>query len=205
MAARTNGLSELTRFWLTERHGCLVRESVPVPVPYNLSDIDFVAMNPANKKFTLPDRVTEVGPRLIVESKDEHDWEPVGTDFALKFHNDQLKFDKEKHYVPAKTRGVCFSMLRQEHYDIATNVFNTQEFDRVFVVHAVDPSGFEGMVEFYREQRVFWVTAQELLDDLRKWYKEPKRRSGLRNTLMGDLFHLLFGYLRVDERREEGK
>lgn len=34
----------LFRFWLQERHGCLIDDELPVPVPYALSDIDLVAM-----------------------------------------------------------------------------------------------------------------------------------------------------------------
>ena len=33
MAARSNALGELTRFWLQARHGCLIDESVAVRVP----------------------------------------------------------------------------------------------------------------------------------------------------------------------------
>jgi hypothetical protein len=65
MAGHTNALSELTRFWLEQRHGCLVRESIPVPVPYNQSDIDMLGLKLNNEAIQLPggDRV---GPRIII-------------------------------------------------------------------------------------------------------------------------------------------
>ncbi len=67
MAARQNALSELTRFWLEGQHGCFVRESVPVPVPYGQSDLDFMAMRVDGMQIHLPTGEA-VGPRLIVES-----------------------------------------------------------------------------------------------------------------------------------------
>ncbi|MEA2527634.1 MAG: hypothetical protein QOF73_4861, partial [Thermomicrobiales bacterium] len=42
MATRSNACSELVRFWLEARHGYLVGEGIPVPVPHGLSDIDLV-------------------------------------------------------------------------------------------------------------------------------------------------------------------
>jgi hypothetical protein len=47
-------MSELTRFWLEACQACLLRETVPVPVPYNQSDLDFVAFRPDLKQFRLP-------------------------------------------------------------------------------------------------------------------------------------------------------
>ena len=69
MSTRTNACSELTRFWLEARHGCLVGEGIPVPVPYALSDIDLLALHPEQKRLTLPTGAA-VGPRVIVEAKD---------------------------------------------------------------------------------------------------------------------------------------
>src|SRR5687768_623757 len=81
MANRTNACSELTRFWLEARHGCLVGEGIPVKVPYALSDIDLVALHPLGHTIALPTGTT-IGPRLIIETKDEHDWEPSGREFG---------------------------------------------------------------------------------------------------------------------------
>lgn len=41
MAARSNAISEITRFWLQARHGCLVSEAIPVRVPYFFGTADF--------------------------------------------------------------------------------------------------------------------------------------------------------------------
>ncbi len=56
MAARSNAIEELTRFWLQEFKGCLVREAVPVKVKYNLSDIDIVAIQSALMEICLPNK-----------------------------------------------------------------------------------------------------------------------------------------------------
>jgi hypothetical protein len=50
MSSRSNALTEITRLWLQARHGCLVDESIPVPVPYALSDIDLIALRPDLKR-----------------------------------------------------------------------------------------------------------------------------------------------------------
>lgn len=54
MASRSNAIGEVTRFWLQSRHGCLVGESIPVPVPYALSDIDLVAVTADGSTIPLP-------------------------------------------------------------------------------------------------------------------------------------------------------
>src|SRR3990172_13241212 len=81
MSARSNACSELVRFWLQERHGCLIDDELPVPVPYALSDIDLVAMRADLSSFNLPDGTT-IGPRVIVEAKAEHDWDATGREFG---------------------------------------------------------------------------------------------------------------------------
>lgn len=53
MAARSNAITELTRFWLEARHQCLVRESLPVPVYRGFSDIDLLAIRGDMKPFRL--------------------------------------------------------------------------------------------------------------------------------------------------------
>jgi len=192
MPSHTNALSELTRFWLEQRHGCLVRESIPVPVPYNQSDIDMLGVKLNNEAIQLPggDRV---GPRVIVETKDEHDWEPLGREFAKLLMSD-ISLLGENGFVPAKTKRVKFTMLRQEHFEVATKLFGTDDFDRLFVVHALDPSLRPQITERMRRIRVYWVTARELVRDLEKWYRSHPRATGLRNSLVGDLLHLLWGF-----------
>jgi hypothetical protein len=129
MPTRTNACSELSRFWLEARHGCLVTEGVPVPVPYALSDIDLMAQHPRGKQITLPDG-RSVGPRLIVETKDEHDWEPTGREFGLALRSDFEKMDGGLH-IPKGVKGVKFTMLRQQHHEKAMELFGTDDFDRL--------------------------------------------------------------------------
>jgi hypothetical protein len=81
MASRSNACSEITRLWLEARHGCLLTESMPVPVARGNSDIDLIAMQAKSQTFTLPDG-RPVGPRLLVETKDEHDFDPKGKEFG---------------------------------------------------------------------------------------------------------------------------
>ena len=114
MPVRSNACSELTRFWLQARHGCLVDEGIPVPVPYALSDIDLVAVQPKLEPLRLPDG-SRVGPRLIIETKDEHDWEPTGREFAACLRADTLKLG-DSRFIPRGAKGVKFTMLREEHY-----------------------------------------------------------------------------------------
>jgi hypothetical protein len=201
MASHTNALSELTRFWLEQRHGCLVRESVPVPVPYNQSDIDMLALRLDGKPMRLPSG-DQAGPRVIVETKDEHDWEPLGREFAKLVMND-ISLLSEGRYVAAKTKGVKFTMLRQEHFEVASKLFGSDDFDRLFVVHVLDPSLRPQIAERMRSIRVYWMTASELVRDLESWYRAHSRASGLRNSLVGDLLHLLWGFCEfsLPERR----
>jgi hypothetical protein len=58
MAGRSNAISELTRFWLQAKHRCLVYESLPVPVSYNQSDIDLLAVRGDMRKIELPNGVS---------------------------------------------------------------------------------------------------------------------------------------------------
>ena len=109
MAARQNALGELTRFWLESRHRCLLSESVPVPVPYVLSDIDFVAIRSDLTTFQLPTGHT-VGPRLIIESKDEHDFDPSGRDFGKRLTHD-AELISDSGFIPAEEKAK-FTMLR---------------------------------------------------------------------------------------------
>jgi hypothetical protein len=201
MQARSNALSELTRFWLEQRHGYLVRESVPVPVPYALSDIDLFALRIGEVAIALPNGGT-IGPRLIVETKDEHDWEPLGREFA-KFALNDAELMGDKRVVPAGTKGVKFSMLREEHFNIARQLFETEDFDRLFVVHALDPQRRSEIDRRMAPHRVYWLTVAELLKDLSSWYAAHPRPAGLRNSLIGDLLHLLlgFGKLRLEPSR----
>jgi hypothetical protein len=192
MPTRSNACSELTRFWLQSRHGCLVDEAIPVPVPFALSDIDLVAVHPRSKVFPLPDGV-DIGPRLIVETKDEHDWEPTGREFGAALKSDTAKMDGQP-FIPRGARGVKFTMLRQEHFEKAAEVFDSKEFDRLFVVHALDAGTRRELGPSLRAHRIHWLSIREVVDDLLAWYVTHRRPAALRQTLVGDLLHLLVGF-----------
>ena len=195
MANRSNACSELTRFWLQARHGCFTDESVPVAVPYASSDIDLLAIRPDGTQFALPFG-ERLGPRLIVETKDEHDWEPSGKEFATYLKADMLKMDA-RGFVPKEVKGVKFTMLRQQHYDKATALFGTDDFDRLFVVHALDASVRAESAPRLAEHRIYWLTIPELVDDLAIWYKTHPRPATLRFSFVGDLMHLLLGFCQL--------
>jgi len=196
MASRSNAASELTRFWLQARHNCLVDESLTVRVKINggggNSDIDLVAIRADLTPFILPNGV-RVGPRLIVEAKDEHDWEPAGKEFASLLKKD-VEHMNGAAYIPQGTKGVKFTMLRQEHYEKAQHIFGTADFDRLFVVHAIDPSQLATIEKQLGEARVHWLTIPQLLEDLLPWYAAHKHPTELRQSLVGDLLHLLIGF-----------
>ena len=191
MSTRSNACSELVRFWLQERHGCLIDEELPVPVPYALSDIDLVAMRADLSPLSLPDG-TEIGPRLIVEAKAEHDWDATGREFGAALRKD-VEMMGDERTIPADARGVKFVMLRQQHFDRATTYLGTNDFDRLFVVHALDPQARADLAPILADRRIFWLTIPELIDDVYAWYQSHERRAALRRTLTGDLLHLLFG------------
>jgi hypothetical protein len=190
--ARSNALSELTRFWLEQRHQCLVSEAIPVPVTRALSDIDFLAFKADGSQIELPDGA-QIGPRLIVETKDEHDWEPLGREFAKSVIAD-LEIVGGRRFVPAKAKDIKFTMLRQEHFEVAAQRFGSEDFDRLFVVHALERSARAEFTLRTRAIRVHWMTAPELVCDLETWYRTHSRATSLRNSLVGDLLHLLWGF-----------
>jgi len=199
MATRSNAMSELVRFWLEWRHGCFLREAVPVPVYRNQSDIDFMAIRPDGQQLRLPTGA-DIGPRLIVETKDEHDWEPSGRDFSSALLSDIGKMASGL-WIPKRAKGVKFTMLRQEHHEVASETFSRgEDFDRLFVFHAVDRDLLGDHIGWLQERRIHLLTVQEVLRDLQAWYKEQKRPGHIRNALTGDLFHLLFGFCGVTVR-----
>lgn len=194
--ARFNACSEIAKFWIEVRHGYLVTESVPVKVPFGISDIDIVAMHPGGKSVTLPDG-TVIGPRVIVESKDEHDFDPKGTVFAKMLRND-AQFLNENGFVPMMPKvPVKFTMLKEAHYAKATELFGTADFDRLFIVHAMDPTLIEPAKPYLAGHRITWLTIPEIVRDLEQWYKLFPQPAGLKHSPIGDLLHLLFGYCGV--------
>jgi len=191
MAERSNALSEITRFWLHARHGCLVDEAIPVSVPYGTSDIDLAAMRPDLTDWLLPDG-TRVR-RVIVETKDEHDWDATGREFGKSLRSDVALIGTDLT-VPARVKGVKFTMLRKEHYDTAARYFGTDDFDRVFVVHALDLQSRQELCPALAQKRIHWLTVKEVVQDLYVWYTQHGRPATLRHSLMGDMWHLLVGY-----------
>jgi hypothetical protein len=192
MAARNNALAEITRLWLQTRHGCLVDESVPIPVPYALSDIDLIAIRPDLQTFALPDGTT-VGPRLIVEMKDEHDWEPTGKEFGKSLIKDIQKME-QMLFIPKGTKEVKFTMLREEHYEKATSFFGTNQFDRLLALHAISADAKLDLAAAMAERRIHVVTIKEIAAELLEWYRLHPRKAALRHTLTGDIWHLLVGF-----------
>lgn len=191
MAIRSNALSEMTRFWLQARHGCVVSEAVPVKVPYNYSDIDFLALRPDLTPWTLPDGTPIT--RAIIETKDEHDFDPKGKDFGRRLKED-VQALSDALYI-SKPKLAHFSLLRQEHYELATRIFGTADFDRLFIVHALDPDVRNEICPILaKTKRIYWLTVHEIVTDLFQWYQRVSNRAGLRHSLMGDLWHLLIGY-----------
>lgn len=194
--ARFNAASELAKFWIEVRHGFLVTESVPVAVPYGLSDIDILAMHPGGRKITLPNGYT-VGPRMIVEAKDEHDFDPKGKEFGKVLRTDMAAMG-DARYVPSTGKApIKFSMLREAHYRVASDRFGTEDFDRLFIVHAIDPIVLEDLEAAMAERRIWWLTLPVIVRDLEDWYRKHPRPAGLRHSPVGDLLHLLFGYCGV--------
>ena len=192
MASRSNACSELTRFWLEARHGCLVGEGVPVKVPSAHSDIDLVALHPLGQAFPLTTGAT-IGPRVIVETKDEHDWDASGREFGAFLQTDLAKMD-DRLFIPRGAKGVKFSMLREEHFDRAVSLFGDGDFDRLFVVHAIDPRVLAEVAPTLSQRRICWMTVPQIVGDLLHWYRSHEHQTTLRNTLVGDLFHLLVGF-----------
>lgn len=192
MPTHVNACGELTRLWLETQFGYLVREGVPVPVPYALSDIDIVALHPTGSNLTLRGRI-KLGPRLIVETKDEHDWEPTGREFGKLLRTNLAQLAGFRA-IPRGAKGVKFSMLRQEQFDVAATVFNTTDVDRLFVVHASDESVLAEHADLLRASRVHWISVRDVVDDLVGWYRTHPRPAAMRMTLTGDLLHLLVGF-----------
>ena len=134
-----------------------------------------------------------IGPRIIIETKDEHDWEPTGREFGDLLRSDIDKM-QDGRFIPKGTKGVKFTMLRQEHYEKATEYFDSDDFDRLFVLHAIIPEVVQERSEFLAARRIHLVTISDIVADLYRWYVAHPRKAGLRHTLVGDLWHLLVGF-----------
>lgn len=194
--ARFNASSELAKFWIEIRHGCLVTESAPVPVHHGISDIDIVAVHPAGHDIELPDG-RRLSPRVIVEAKDEHDFDPKGKAFGTMLRSDVAAM-RDLPYIASGTKDpIKFTMLREAHYRKATEIFGTDDFDRLFIVHAIDQTVLAGLQTELHQRRIAWLTLPDVVRDLEKWYISHPHPTGLRHSPVGDLLHLLFGYCGV--------
>jgi hypothetical protein len=128
MATRSNALSEICCFWLQECKGLFIRESVPVKLQRNNSDIDFMVTAPAGPVTLLGEIKIK---QAIVETKDERDFGSKGNDFAKRLLHD---YEILKKYGINETKEhLCFSMLRKEHYCEATKIFGADVlFSKIF-------------------------------------------------------------------------
>lgn len=109
----------------------------------------------------------------------------------------------EDGFIPARTKGVKFTMLREEHYRIAEELFGHQPFDRLFVVHALDPQIRSEVCPRLADHRIYWITIPELVDDLVAWYHVHPRNAALRHSFVGELLHLLIGFCGMEQRVEQ--
>lgn len=101
----------------------------------------------------------------------------------------------DKHlFIPAREKGVKFTMLREQHFRRAEALFGTADFDRLFVVHAIDPSVLANLQPKLSAARIHWLPVRELIADLVAWYDRHTRRAELRSELIGDVLHLLVAY-----------
>ena len=197
MAARNNAILELTRFWLESRHSCLTSESIPVKVPFGHSDIDLVAARLDSQPWSLPDGTKII--RAIIETKDEHDFDPTGRDFGKRLTADVAVMGD--NLFVSKGQKAQFSMLREEHFEKAATIFGTKDFSRVFVVHALDPQiRTQICPDLAMHKNIHWLTIRDIVMDLQQWYKLHANPASLRHTFMGDLWHLLIVYCGLEPK-----
>lgn len=83
-------------------------------------------------------------------------------------------------------------MLRQ-HFERAESYFGTDDFDRLFVVHALDAQVRSDVAADLAVRRIHWLTIPELVSDVYAWYQAHPRRAAIRRSFTGDLLHILFG------------
>lgn len=92
------------------------------------------------------------------------------------------------------TAGQCC----QEHYRKAEELFGGEPFDRLFVVHALDPEIRSEVCPRLAEHHIYWLTIPELVKDLLAWYGSHPRKAALRHSFVGDLLHLLIGFCHLE-------
>jgi hypothetical protein len=192
MATRSNALMEIARFWLQECHGLLLRESVPVKVKGNYSDIDFVVTSPTGPvQKPLLGRITFTN--AIVETKNESYYDPRGTKFAkiLRAHYNLLD---ENYLISAETK--ChFSMLKELHHEATKKIFGRDaDFSKIFIFHNLDRTGLEDMLADLQGRDIHFVTSFEMLADIQNFFTNDHPGAGVRNSLVGDILDMLVSY-----------
>lgn len=188
MAARSNALSEITRFWLQECYGLLLRESIPVKLKRNHSDIDFVAASPAGP-VTLLNRITFKN--AIIETKDERDFDPRGIDFTKRLSYD---FSLLQGRLIDGDVSCNFSMLKKQHHEVAEGIFNSADFAKIFIFHNLKSAGLEDMIADLRIREIHIVTSSEMLSEIQTFFEKSRSGAGIRNSLVGDILDMLITY-----------
>lgn len=201
MAARSNALSEITRFWLQECYGLLVRESIPVFIKRNNSDIDFAVTSPG-KQVTLLKRSKRITfKNAIIETKDERDFDPHGTDFSKRLIHDCKVLQGR---CINKDVWCNFSMLKEQHHEVAEKIFNGAEFSKIFIFHNLNikKGDLEDMLADLRSRSIHIVTSSEMLEDIQDFFKNDYPGAGIRNSLVGDILDMLLRYQKWGPRAD---
>lgn len=189
MGARSNGLSEITRFWLQDCHGLFLREVIPVPVNHGNSDIDFAATSPRGD-ITLLEPIPFQN--AIIETKDERNFDPRGTDFTKRLLSDAARLNGD--FIP-KGQRCNYTMLKEEHHTRAKGLFGSATFAKVFVFHNLKKTPeLETLRPQLRSRGIYLVTSFEMLDDIRNFFTEHHPGAGIRNSLVGDILDMLITY-----------
>lgn len=192
MATRNNALSEISRFWLQEQYGLFIRECIPVRVPRNWSDIDFAVTSRKGPVSLLENQITFVN--AIVETKDERDFDPRGTDFAKRLMYD---FSLLKDGLIDENTSCNFSMLKEQHHKKAKELFNGEDYAKIFIFHTLKQSdALDTIKARLRELNIHFITSAEMLADIHKFLTSKARTAAIRNSLVGDILDMLMTYHR---------
>ena len=190
MAERNNAISEIVRFYFETCKSCMTCESIPVKTNKNYSDIDLVAIPSDLNICELPNGIKFE--RAIIETKNELDYDKYGTDFAKRIIYD-YSIVKNNNYAPSVS-SVNFSMLSREHYEYASNIlFKNKKFIRIFIVHKIniDKDNVQECINNFKNIDVYFIQISDIINDLFKWYYNCQNKTIIRNSLVGDLIHLL--------------
>ena len=174
MAARSNAASGLTRLWFERAR--LSRPGKPSGAREGelLGHRLHRAAAGDQAKVRLPDGV-EVGPRLSVETKDEHDG-PSGREFGKMLRADVVGNMWVDGVIPTGTTNVKFTMLKAEHFEVASKFFGAPDLDRLFVVHSLDAeTRAEVCPVLAQRHRIHWIMIPEMVLGLFRWYEQADR------------------------------